>query len=673
MSQQEITALRKDIAKHDQLYFGDEDPEIPDSEYDEKVRRLKALEAQFPEFADPESPTQKVGRGRQKLGLNAIRHRAPMLSLGNCFEEAACSRFYGTLLVDKNSIAHSVYVDLKYDGLSLNLTYANGQLVSGGTRGDGMVGEDVTHNVHEMLTVPKSLKGVSKGILEIRGEAVILKEDFERINAELLASGKKQFATPRNAASGTLRQFDPEVVAHRNLVFIPHGIGMNGKVVNFTYHDDMIQWFKHLGFYVPATRKVVRSYSELMEFYSSVEKKRDTFPFDIDGIVVSANSVAVQEILGTTTREPKWAVAFKFKDKTADTILEDIEWQVGRTGVVTPVAKLKPVKLDGVTISSATLHNVEKVQQLSIRKGAKIQVKRAGTVIPQVVKVYAETKNSKKALFVPPSQCPCCQRELQQIGADLRCPGGILCSDQLVGALEHMVSRSALNIEGLGQSNISQLVENGMVKSVTDLFHLTDKELVKLHRVGATLANKLVRQINEGRHTTLPRFIVALGIPEVGQETAAQLAKHFTSLKNIKNASVKKLMECKDVGETVATNIRTWFTNAYNKETLSVLTTPVAKGGCGIVWQEVDVKDQKQLPLTGVTYAITGTLAYYSREEAKAYLTALGAHVVTGISKNVDFVIAGDSAGSRLDTALSLGIPVWDEDEFRDLIKKHRK
>lgn len=669
--------LREQIEHHNYLYYVLDTPSIPDAEYDAMFRELQQLEAEHPELLTPESPTQRVG-GQPLTAFATVRHRMPMLSLNNGFDDddvvafdRRCAQGLGRAVPaggehDLFSAADAVEYacELKFDGLAMSLRYENGRLVQAATRGDGETGEDVTANVRTIKAIPLKLKGRAPAVIEIRGEVFMYRRDFDRLNARQAEAGEKTFVNPRNAAAGSLRQLDPRITARRPLSFFAYGLGELDGEPRPPTHAALLDRFAELGMPVCAERDVVKGAQGLLDFYRSVGAKRDSLPYDIDGVVYKVNAADEQERLGFVSRAPRFALAHKFPAQEMTTVVEDIEVQVGRTGAITPVARLAPVFVGGVTVTNATLHNEDEVRRKDVHIGDTVIVRRAGDVIPEVVSVVLERRPAGARAFVMPRQCPVCGSHVERLPdeAVARCTGGLICAAQRKQALLHFAQRRAMDIEGLGDKVVDQLVEQGIVRTPADLYKLGVAKLAALDRMADKSAGNLVAAIDASRQTTLARFIFALGIRHVGEATAKDLARHFGKLDALMAADEAALLEVNDVGPVVARSIANFFAEGHNVEVIEQLRA------AGVQWPETEPAARAPAPLAGKTFVLTGTLPTLSREEAKEMLEAAGAKVAGSVSKKTDYVVAGEAAGSKLAKALELGVPVLDEDGMREIL-----
>ncbi len=660
--------LEKDLERWNYEYYVLDAPTVPDSEYDKAFRELSELEKAHPELKSEASPTERVG-GAARSDLIKVRHAVPMLSIHTetDFEAEGAKAFdervrKGLGLAETDEEVE-YDVELKFDGLAMNLRYESGILVSAATRGDGLVGEDVTANVKTIRTIPLRLPQGVPDILEVRGEVIMHKADFERLNDEQRLEGQKPFVNPRNAAAGCLRQLDPKVTAKRKLSFYAYGLGEISEAVALS-HSAILDRLEKWGFPVAKQRRVVRGWKALAEFHDWVKSIRQSLPFEIDGVVYKVNSLAQQNELGFISREPRWACAHKYPPEEALTVVQDIDVQVGRTGKLTPVARLKPVFVGGVTVSNATLHNEDFIAELGLKIGDTVVVRRAGDVIPEVVRVLSERRTGTERDFVMPDKCPVCGSETyrDEEEKDTRCTGGLFCPAQRRESLVHFASRLALNIDGLGEKVIDQLLEAQLIQTPADLYRLTEDKLLLLERFGKKSASNLLEALQKSKETTLARFIYALGIRHVGESTARDLAAHFKSLQALMDAGAEELVKVNDVGEVIAQSIIHFFEEDHNRKVIENL---IAQGVHWPMPQESAVNEA----VSGKTFVLTGTLPSMGREEAKALLLAQGAKVASSVSKKTDYVVAGAEAGSKLEKAQALGVKVIDQEQMLALLK----
>lgn len=664
--QKEIQRLRDQLNEHNYRYYVLDDPTVSDAEFDKLFNQLKALEAEHPTLVTPDSPTQRVG-GAPLKAFSAVTHAVPMLSLDNAFDEADIEAF-DKRVRDRLKTNEMVQYccEPKLDGLAISLRYENGELVQAATRGDGETGEDVTENIKTIRMIPLQLRGKHfPRILEVRGEVFMSKKGFAALNKAALEKDEKVFANPRNAAAGSLRQLDPRITASRPLEIYFYGVGLISDDAKLPdTHYDRLQWLSTLGLRINPLIKVEEGVKGCLHFYHQIEVKRDKLPYDIDGVVYKVNSIADQEKLGFVTRAPRWATAHKFPAEEANTVIESVEFQVGRTGALTPVARLKPVFVHGVTVSNVTLHNMDEVKRKDIHIGDTVIVRRAGDVIPEVVAVVPTLRPSHAKKIVLPKHCPICHSEVEHVEGEAvaRCTGELICPAQRKESIKHFASRRAMDIEGLGDKLVDQLVETNLIASVADIYDLTESQLEDLERMGKKSAQNLLEQIEKSKKTTFARFLYSLGIREVGEATAKQLAITFKTLENLQHATEEDLQNVPDIGPVVAAHIANFF---HEKHNLSVIAKLLK---AGLHWEAV--KDVKQLPLTGQTFVITGTLSSMSRDEAKEKLEALGAKVAGSVSSKTNYLVVGEDAGSKLKKAQELGVPILDDQAFIDFLAK---
>ncbi|MEC3765556.1 NAD-dependent DNA ligase LigA [Cupriavidus sp. SS-3] len=665
-----VAWLREELDRHNYQYYVLDAPTVPDAEYDALFSELMALELEHPELQTPDSPTQRVG-GEPLAAFDSVRHRVPMLSLNNAFADddvlnfdRRCAQGLGRSApaageADLFSAADAVEYacELKFDGLAMSLRYEDGRLVQAATRGDGETGEDVTVNVRTIKAIPLKLRGQAPAVLEVRGEVFMFRRDFDKLNARQAEAGEKTFVNPRNAAAGSLRQLDPRITARRPLSFFAYGLGELQGVERPPTHSAMLDGFAALGLPVCKDRAVVKGAQGLLDFYRDIGKRRDELPYDIDGVVYKVNALAEQERLGFVSRAPRFALAHKFPAQEMTTIVEDIEVQVGRTGAITPVARLRPVFVGGVTVTNATLHNEDEIRRKDVHVGDTVIVRRAGDVIPEVVAVVAERRPADARAFVMPTACPVCGSHIEKLEdeAIARCTGGLICAAQRKQSLLHFAQRRAMDIEGLGDKLVEQLVDQGIVRTPADLYKLGIAKLAALERMADKSAANLVTAIDKSRATTMNRFIFALGIRHVGEATAKDLARHFGKLDALLAADEAALLEVNDVGPVVAQSIANFLAEPHNVEVIEQLRA------AGVHWPESEPVAKAPAPLSGKTFVLTGTLPTLSREDAKELLEAAGAKVAGSVSKKTDYVVAGAEAGSKLDKAEALGVPVLDE------------
>ncbi|RAX03187.1 MULTISPECIES: NAD-dependent DNA ligase LigA [unclassified Photorhabdus] len=665
---QQIEKLRTTLRHHEYLYHVMDAPEIPDAEYDRLMQELEDLEEQYPELITSDSPTQRIGAA-PLTAFEQVRHEIPMLSLDNVFDEESYLAFDKRVRDRlKETQDLEVCCELKLDGLAVSLLYENGELVRAATRGDGTTGENITSNIRTIGAIPLRLFGENIPTrIEIRGEVFMPQKGFEKLNEEARRTGAKVFANPRNAAAGSLRQLDPRITAKRPLAFFCYGVGiLEGGELPASHYERLIQ-FKKWGLPVSDKVKVCTDSQQVIDFYHDIVNQRSALGFDIDGVVVKINSLELQETLGFVARAPRWATAFKFPAQEQMTIVRDVEFQVGRTGAITPVARLEPVQVSGVIVSNATLHNADEIERLGLRIGDTVIIRRAGDVIPQVVGVLEERRPQDSNEVVFPEHCPVCGADIERIEGEAvaRCTGGLVCGAQRKEALRHFVSRRAMDVDGMGEKIIDQLVDKEYVKTPADLFRLTAGKLTGLDRMGPKSAQNVVDALEKAKRTTFARFLYALGIREVGEATAANLAAHFGELDKLRSADEEALKEVQDVGEVVAKHVVNFFIEPHNQTVIDDLIDNI-----GINWEPVVVTKAEKIdsPFSGKTVVLTGSLHQLSRDEAKAKLAALGAKVTGSVSKKTDLVIAGEAAGSKLAKANELNIPVIDEEEMIRLL-----
>jgi len=667
--EEQISQLRTQLRHHEYQYHVLDAPEVPDAEYDRLMRELRELETAHPELVTADSPTQRVGAAPLSA-FEQVRHRVPMLSLDNVFDEESYLAFYKRVQDRlKTAEALTFCCELKLDGLAVSLLYENGELVQAATRGDGTTGENITANVRTIRAIPLRLHGDNiPERLEVRGEVFMPQAGFEAMNDEARRTGGKVFANPRNAAAGSLRQLDPRITAKRPLTFFCYGVGLleGGELPRS--HFARLQQFKAWGLPVSDRVRLCTGSEEVLAFYRQVEANRPSLGFDIDGVVVKIDSLDIQETLGFVARAPRWATAFKFPAQEQITLVKDVEFQVGRTGAITPVARLEPVLVAGVMVSNATLHNADEIERLGLRIGDTVIVRRAGDVIPQVVGVVLDERPEDAREVVFPTHCPVCHSDVERVEGEAvaRCTAGLICGAQRKEALKHFVSRRALDVDGMGDKIIDQLVEKEYVKTPADLFRLTAGKLTGLDRMGPKSAQNVVRALEKAKETTLARFLYALGIREVGEATAANLAAHYGSVEALKAADIESLKGVQDVGDVVAKHVVNFLSEEHNQQVIDELLSPEIN----IHWPEVQVIVPEEIdsPFAGKTVVLTGSLSILSRDDAKDRLTALGAKVSGSVSKKTDLVIAGEAAGSKLAKAQELGIEVIDEAEMIRLL-----
>ena len=661
-----IDNLREEINSHNYSYYVLDNPEVPDSEYDRLLNELSDIEQQHPELITPDSPTQRVG-ATPLDSFSEVQHEVPMLSLGNAFSDQDMSDFDRRVRegVENENIEYAA--EPKLDGLAISLLYEEGLLIRAATRGDGRTGEDVTLNIRTIDAIPLKLRG--KGypeLIEVRGEVVMPKAGFDKLNRQQLEKGEKPFVNPRNAAAGSLRQLDPQVTATRPLSFYSYGTGLIKGMELPNKHSEMMEKLKSWGLRINPESKVVKGVKGCLNYYEKLAIKRNNLPDEIDGIVYKVDNIKFQNVLGFVSRAPRWAIARKFPAQEEMTTLLDIDIQVGRTGALTPVARLEPVFVGGVTVSNATLHNQDEINRLDVRVGDTVIVRRAGDVIPQIVSVVKSKRTGKPRRFNLPATCPVCGSETARFEdeAVTFCTGGLYCEAQRKEAIKHFASRRAMNVDGLGDKLVEQLVDEGLIHTIADLYNLDLEKLIILERSGEKSAKNLLASLENSKKTTLARFVFSLGIHSIGETTAQTLADHFLTLENIMSADEEKLLAVPDVGPIVAENLMTFFNQAHNIEVVEQLVS------VGINWPKIEKKTSSELPLAGKTFVVTGTLETMGRNEAKAALQNLGAKVSGSVSKKTDYVIAGENPGSKATKAEGLGISILDEKAFIKILSQ---
>ncbi|NOU52492.1 NAD-dependent DNA ligase LigA [Pseudoalteromonas sp. JBTF-M23] len=664
----QILSLRAQLEEHNYQYYVMDNPSVPDVEYDRLMRELIALETAHPELLTADSPSQKVG-GEALGKFEQVQHQVPMLSLDNAFDDTefvAFNRRIKERLITSEELEFCC--EPKLDGLAVSILYRDGVLVQAATRGDGQVGENITENVKTIRNIPLRLRGDDiPQELEVRGEVFMDSAGFERLNETAAAKGEKTFANPRNAAAGSLRQLDSKITAKRPLMFYAYSLGIVQGVElpneHFSQLKKLIEW----GFPMCPETRLVTGTQSVLAYYNDILERRADLAYEIDGVVIKVNNKAYQEQLGFVARAPRWAIAFKFPAQEEITQLLDVEFQVGRTGAITPVARLEPVFVGGVTVSNATLHNRDEIERLGVKIGDTVIVRRAGDVIPQVTQVVLERRPDDAKEITFPSLCPVCKSHVERVEGEAvtRCTGGLVCQAQRKQAIKHFASRKALDIDGLGDKIVEQLVDRELIHTPADLFILKQGHFESLERMGPKSAKNLVEALDAAKITTLAKFLYALGIREVGEATAQNLANHFLTLENVMTASVEALQEVSDVGVIVAKHLHAFFAEPHNQEVVSALLA------VGLTWPAIERKSEQQQPLAGLTYVLTGTLNQLNRNDAKARLQALGAKVSGSVSKNTHALVAGEKAGSKLTKAQELGIDVLDEDALIALFAEH--
>jgi DNA ligase (NAD+) len=666
----QIESLRDQIRHHNYRYHVLDDPEIPDVEYDRLVRQLQALEHEHPQLVTADSPTQRVGDAPIEA-FGTVQHQLPMLSLDNAFSEEELRDFHRRVVdrLEREDAGDSLCyaAEPKLDGAAVSLLYVDGKLERGATRGDGTRGEDITHNVRTIDAVPLRLIGEDyPTTMEVRGEVFMPKAGFEAYNRKAREAGEKTFVNPRNAAAGSLRQLDPKLTAERPLDIYVYSVGIveDGQLPD--RHSEVLDQLQAWGLKTCPERKVVKGVEGCLVFYDDLGQRRDSLPYEIDGVVYKVDSRTDQRELGFVSRAPRWAIAHKFPAQEELTVVQGIEFQVGRTGAVTPVARLEPVFVGGVTVSNATLHNIDELNRKDVRVGDTVIVRRAGDVIPEVVSVVTSRRPNSTRRVRLPRKCPVCGSRVarEEDEAVARCTGGLYCAAQRIEALKHFVSRRAMDIDGLGSKLIEQLVAMDRIKTPADLYQLEEEELAAMERMGAKSAQNLIASIQKSKETTLARFLYGLGIREVGEATAASLAAHFGGLAAIMSGSEEELLGVADVGPVVASRIRAFFDEAHNRDVIQRLEES------GIHWVETDrAVAPSEGPLTGKTFVLTGTLASMTRDEAKDKIQELGGKVTGSVSKKTDFVIFGEKAGSKLAKAEQINVATLDETQFEELLR----
>ena len=680
LASEQAAQLRSCLHRYAHAYYTLDAPEVPDAEYDRLFKQLQSIETQYPVLLTADSPTQRVG-GAVLPEFSTVRHQVPMLSIRTETDTEASgavafdTRIRKELGLPEGASEVEYVAELKFDGLAMSLRYEHGILVQAATRGDGEYGEDVTHNIRTIGQIPLQLAADVPSLLEVRGEVYMRRDDFDALNERQLlkisegVKGEKTFVNPRNAAAGAVRQLDSNIAAQRPLSFFAYGLGeVLGwplGVAPFQRHYDLLQALKGWGFPVAAQTKCVTGASGLVEFHMHIAQQRDKLPYDIDGVVYKVNDLGLQEKLGFVTREPRWAVAHKYPAQEELTTVQAIDVQVGRTGKLTPVAKLAPVFVGGVTVTNATLHNEDEARRKDVRIGDTVVVRRAGDVIPEVVSVVLAQRLPGAQIFTMPHVCPVCGSAAlrDEDEADYRCSGGLFCAAQRKQAFLHFAQRRAVEVDGLGEKLIDQLVDAGVVSTLPDLYKLGLSALIQLDRMAEKSAFNILAALEASKSTTLPRFIYGLGIRHVGEATAKEFARHFGTLDAFMNAPLDELLEVSDVGPIVAQSVLAFFAQAHHQEIVAQLRA------CGVRWEEGAPAERVPKPLSGQTIVLTGTLPTLSRDEAKAMLEEAGAKVAGSVSQKTSYVVAGSEAGSKLEKALALGVPVLDEAGLLSLLK----
>ncbi|MBD3610460.1 MAG: NAD-dependent DNA ligase LigA [Gammaproteobacteria bacterium] len=658
--------LRDEINHHNHLYYVTDSPEIPDAEYDRLMRELQELESQYTDLVTADSPTQRVGSTPLKA-FKQVQHEVPMLSLGNAFSDDELNDFDRRVRERLQLDSIDYVCEPKLDGLAISLLYEDGILIRAATRGDGTTGEDVTANVRTIGSIPLKLQGDYPRILEVRGEVFMPKAGFDALNEQQREKGEKTFVNPRNAAAGSLRQLDSRITATRPLTMYCYGIG---KVEGYQMpdsHSAIIQQLGQWGLRISPEMKIETGAQGCLEYYQDIGKRRNALPYDIDGVVYKVDNIQQQQAMGFVSRAPRWAIAHKFPAQEEMTQLLEVEWQVGRTGALTPVAKLQPVFVGGVTVSNATLHNIDEIQRLGLKQKDYVIIRRAGDVIPQVVSVVESKRSGTQAKISMPNECPVCGSSIERIEGEAvaRCSGGLYCAAQRKEAIKHFASRRAMDIDGLGDKLVEQLVDEQLIEDVADLYSLTVTDVARLERMAEKSASNLIDALDASKQTTLPRFLFSLGIRDVGEATAQTLANYFCTLEKIMSANEDTLLAVPDVGPIVAAHIVHFFQQAHNIDVINKLLA------AEITWPDIEPIVEAEQPLNGQTYVLTGTLSTLKRNDAKAMLQSLGAKVAGSVSKKTSVVVAGEAAGSKLDKARELGINIIDEAGLVALLEAH--
>jgi len=664
----EINQLRTDINQHNYRYYALDNPEIPDAEYDRLILRLRDLEQKFPDAITPDSPTQRVGT-TPLSAFTTVAHELPMLSLDNAFSDEELLAFNQRVLDRLKSTEDLEYAcELKLDGIAVSLLYRDGLLIRGATRGDGANGEDITQNVRTIPSIPLRLIGKDyPKVLEVRGEIYMPKAGFNALNERARAANEKLFVNPRNAAAGSLRQLDSRLTANRPLEMCAYSVGLfeGGEIP--ASHTNTLYALQRWGFLINREMTVANNIQDCLAYYRRIQEKRANLAYDIDGIVFKVNSRSIQDTLGFISRAPRWAIAYKFPAQEEMTLLQDVEFQVGRTGAVTPVARLQPVFVGGVTVSNATLHNRDEIQRLGIKIGDTVIVRRAGDVIPQVVAVVESKRPSTAREIHFPDACPVCGSSVETLAGEAvaRCSGGLICAAQRKEAIKHFVARKAMNVEGLGDKLVEQLVDMKLVSTLADIYSLNRDQLAALERMGEKSADNIVAALTDSKATSLAKFIYALGIREVGEATARNLANYFGSFEALATADQETLQQVPDVGPVVAHFLADFFAQERNRNAVAALQS------AGVHWQNIDVSAKADLPLKGLIYVLTGSLESLTRDDAKAHLLSLGAKVAGSVSAKTDYVVAGPGAGTKRQKAEELGLNILDEAQLLNLLREH--
>lgn len=665
--QKQVLKLRDKINEHNYLYYVLNAPTIPDAEYDRLLRELEQLEAQYPALITPDSPTQRVGAAPLRT-FAEVHHEIPMLSLSNAFSQEELQAFDRRIMDRLHSPEPIEYAcEPKLDGLAVSILYQDGLLHRAATRGDGMVGEDITMNIRTIESVPLRLRGQNfPRMLEVRGEVYIPKAAFKKLNEVALQREEKIFANPRNAAAGSLRQLDPKITATRPLAFFCYDVGVVKDNHLFQTHSEVLAWLAEWGLRIVKETKVVTGFAGCVAYQKAMAVKRDALPYQIDGVVFKANRIDLQKKLGFVSRAPRWAIAYKFPAEEEVTKILSVEFQVGRTGTLTPVARLQPVFVGGATVSNATLHNMDEIKRKDIHVGDTVIVRRAGDVIPEVVSVILDRRPADTKPVLLPEKCPVCGADVVKLEdmAAARCLGGLFCAAQRKENIKHFASRKAMDINGLGDKLVNYLVDLKLIHDVADLYNLKQEQLAELDRMGEKSADNLVKAISKSKMTTLARFLYALGIREVGEATAQALAVHFGRFEKIRQTTLEELLEVSDIGPVVAENITTFFAQSQNCTVINKLLQH------GIHWPEISPEAEAKLPLKDQSFVLTGSLSSLTREQAAEILQSLGARVTNSVSNKTAYVIVGENPGSKLAKAEKLAVKVLDEAEFLKLLNR---
>lgn len=672
--QDKVTKLQAEINHYNHQYYVLDEPSVPDVEYDRLMRELIEIEQAHPELKSVDSPSQKVG-GKPLKAFTQVNHQLPMLSLDNVFSQEEWQAFVKRIKDRLNSDETLVIcAEPKLDGLAVSLRYEHGVLVQAATRGDGSTGENITENIRTIKSIPLKLIGDNyPDVVEVRGEVFMPKASFETLNEQAIKKAEKTFANPRNAAAGSLRQLDSKITAKRNLAFYAYGLGFVGneqgeenEIFLATSHYQRLCQIKALGLPMCPEVRLLENEQQVIDFYQDILNKRDELSYEIDGTVLKVDDIKLQQKLGFVARAPRWAMAYKFPAQEELTTVEDVEFQVGRTGAITPVARLRPVFVGGVTVSNATLHNQDEIERLGLKIGDTVVIRRAGDVIPQIVSVVLAKRPDNAETVEFPQTCPVCDSKVAKVEGEavLRCTAGLFCQAQRKEAIKHFASRKAHDIDGLGDKLVEQLVDEDLITTPADLFTLTEIQISTMERMGQKSAKNLIAALEVSKNTTLAKFIYGLGIREVGEATAANLANHFSTLSAIKGASFEALQAVDDVGEIVAKNITNFFKEEYNVAIVAALEAIMT-------WPDVIVKSADEQPLTEQTFVLTGTLSQMGRNEAKAALQSLGAKVSGSVSAKTHYLVAGEKAGSKLTKAQNLGVSILTEEDLVALLEKH--